>query len=81
MDVMEKCEDPNNYDIFGFNVTYPNTNLYFPPGMNLYIDLQKSPQKAIKSLIIIITGAVCARTLYTPVCFFAGESGSPLMLK
>ena len=41
MDVMEKCEDPNNYDIFGFNVTYP-TNPYFPPGMNPY----KSREKA-----------------------------------
>ena len=41
MDVMEKCEDPNNYDIFGFNVTYPNTNPYFPPGINFYIDLYR----------------------------------------
>ena len=35
MDVMEKCEDPNNYDPFGFNVTYP-TNPYFPPGISPY---------------------------------------------
>ena len=31
MTAFEKCEDPNNQDLFGFNVTYP-TDTYYPKG-------------------------------------------------
>ena len=31
MSVFEKCEDPNDQDAFGFNITYP-TNTYYPKG-------------------------------------------------
>ena len=78
MNIMDKCDDPNNYDQFGYNVTYP-TNPYFPPGMNW-------PHLAISNKFIMlhsfkILGSICAKTTYYNVCFFAGESGSPLMIK
>merc|ERR1719189_3078149 len=56
MEILERCDDPNNYDANGLLVKYP-TNPVYPPG------------------------TVCARTFYEQVCFFAGESGSPLMIK
>ena len=37
MTAFEKCEDPNNQDLFGFNVTYP-TDTYYPKG-NLSLKL------------------------------------------
>ena len=84
MNIMDKCDDPNNYNQFGYgygfgyNVTYP-TNPYFPPGMNW-------PHLAISNKCMMlhsfkILGSVCAKTTYNSVCFFAGESGSPLMIK
>ena len=77
MTVFEKCSDPNNLDFFGFNVAYP-TNPYFPPGMKrsyiIYIYLNILANK-------LISGAICAKPFYQSQCFFAGESGSPLMMK
>ena len=32
MEIMDRCDDPNNFDEFGYPVQYP-TNPYFPPGI------------------------------------------------
>ena len=34
MTAFEKCEDPNNVDLFGFEVQYP-TDTYYPKGKNV----------------------------------------------